>query len=395
MQLFEIGVQSELKQTASHDAAPSAALEEADRLMTICNACRYCEGLCAVFPAMEMHRAFTPGDLNYLANLCHSCGACLYDCQYSPPHEFSVNVPQILAMVRADSYRTYTWPSFLSGAFARNGLTISVIAALSVAAFILGFIAFNDASQLFGVHVGPGAFYELMPHNVMIGIFGAAFFYAILAMAMGFRLFWRDTNAVNRVTSDAPSILQALKDALALRYLDGGGVGCMNEDERPTDRRRMYHHFTFYGFLLCYASTSVAAVYHYFGREAPFPWYDLPVVLGTVGGLGLLIGPAGLIAAKWKRDAELQDESRYGMDVAFLAMLFLTSLSGLLLLVFRATPAMGMLLALHLGFVFSFFMTLPYSKFVHGIYRTGALVRYAVSKRRGFSPTGGGAEPVS
>ena len=32
--------------------------------MTICNACRYCEGLCAVFPAMEMRRTFAAGDLD-------------------------------------------------------------------------------------------------------------------------------------------------------------------------------------------------------------------------------------------------------------------------------------------------------------------------------------------
>ena len=73
------------------------ALREADRLMTVCNACRYCEGLCAVFPAMEMRRTFGDGDLNYLANLCHQCGACYPDCQYSPPHEFDVNVPAALA----------------------------------------------------------------------------------------------------------------------------------------------------------------------------------------------------------------------------------------------------------------------------------------------------------
>ena len=80
-------------------------LEEADRLMTVCNSCRYCEGLCAVFPAMEMRRAFPDGDLTYLANLCHGCGACYYDCQFAPPHEFDVNVPRTLARVRAESYR--------------------------------------------------------------------------------------------------------------------------------------------------------------------------------------------------------------------------------------------------------------------------------------------------
>ena len=38
---------------------------------------------------------------------------------------------------------------------------------------------------------------------------------------------------------------------------------------------------------------------------------------------------------------------------------------------------MGPLLALHLGVVFSLFITMPYGKFVHGIYRYVALVRYA------------------
>ena len=42
----------------------STVLKEADRVMTICNACRYCEGFCAVFPAMELRRTFTGADLN-------------------------------------------------------------------------------------------------------------------------------------------------------------------------------------------------------------------------------------------------------------------------------------------------------------------------------------------
>src|SRR4029450_9735917 len=149
-------------------------LEEAGRLMTVCNSCRYCEGLCAVFPAMEMRRAFSDGDLNYLANLCHGCGACFTDCQFSPPHEFNVNVPKVLAIARAESYAGYAWPRAFAGAFARNGLVISLIMAFSVAAFIFGFAAFNDRQVLFGTHTGPGAFYKLMPHNAMAALFGAA-----------------------------------------------------------------------------------------------------------------------------------------------------------------------------------------------------------------------------
>jgi citrate/tricarballylate utilization protein len=357
-------------------------LTEADRLMTVCNSCRYCEGLCAVFPAMEMRRAFSDGDLNYLANLCHGCGACYVDCQFSPPHEFNVNVPQTLAIARADSYAAYAWPRATAGLFARNGLLLSVIAALGVAAFIFGFAAANDRQVLTGIHTGPGAFYALMPHNAMAALFGAAFLFAILALAMSLRAFWLDIGDPVVKAGNAGSLWQAIRDAGSLRYLDGGGVGCFNADDQPTDRRRLYHHLTFYGFLLCFAATSVATLYHYLlGREAPYAWWDLPVVLGTLGGIGLVIGTIGLLAAKWRRDPVLVDQNSYGMDSAFTAMLLLTAITGLALLLWRDSAAMGLLLAIHLGFVFALFVTLPYSKFVHGLYRFAALVRYARERR--------------
>ena len=50
------------------------AHEETARIMQICNACRYCEGFCAVFPAMTQSREFDVADTAYLANLCHHCG---------------------------------------------------------------------------------------------------------------------------------------------------------------------------------------------------------------------------------------------------------------------------------------------------------------------------------
>jgi len=291
-------------------------------------------------------------------------------------------VPKVLAQVRADSYAAYAWPRAFAPMFARNGLMISIVAALSVAAFILGFAAWNDASVIFGTHVGPGAFYRLMPHNAMAGLFGLVFLYAIVALAMGVRAFWRDIGDPIGRALEPGALWQAIRDAGSLRYLDGGGIGCYNHDERPNDRRAFYHHMTFYGFGLCFASTSVATLYHYLlAREAPYPWWDLPVVLGTVGGIGLVFGPLGLMIAKLRRDPVMMDEARWGMDMAFIAMLFATSLTGLLLLVLRATPAMPLLLALHLGVVFALFLTMPYGKFVHGIYRFVALVRYAKEHR--------------
>jgi citrate/tricarballylate utilization protein len=350
-------------------------LQEAERLMRICNACRYCEGLCAVFPAMEMRRNFSAADLNYLANLCHQCGACYVDCQYSPPHEFSVNVPAALARVRHDSYAQYAWPHFLRGVFERNGLAMTLITALSVAAFIAGFVWWRDPAVLFGRHGGD--FYRLMPHGAMVWLFGGVTIYAVLAMLLSMRAFCRDIGG-------PAGFFGGMRDAMTLHYLGGGGGGCASENERPSTRRRLYHHFTFYGFLLCFAATSVATLYHYgFGCRAPYPLTSLPVILGTLGGMGLIIGSVGLLALKRERDPILIDQRRWGMDMAFLVMLLLTSISGLALLALRDTAAMGLLLAVHLGVVLGLFLSFPYGKFVHGLYRLAALVKYAGERRPG------------
>jgi citrate/tricarballylate utilization protein len=92
-------------------AIPAAMVEEGQRMASICNACRYCEGFCAVFPALERRLSFAEGDLTYLANLCHNCGSCYYACQYAPPHEFQLNFPKMLAEIRGESYKKYAWPA--------------------------------------------------------------------------------------------------------------------------------------------------------------------------------------------------------------------------------------------------------------------------------------------
>src|SRR5262245_35490163 len=92
-------------------------LQSGEHMMTVCNACRYCEQFCPVFPAMEERLRFGKAELVYLANLCHNCGECLYACQYAPPHEFGIDVPRRLAELRIASYEEYCWPACLSGAF--------------------------------------------------------------------------------------------------------------------------------------------------------------------------------------------------------------------------------------------------------------------------------------
>jgi citrate/tricarballylate utilization protein len=62
--------------------------------------------------------------------------------------------------------------------------------------------------------------------------------------------------------------------------------------------------------------------------------------------------------------------------------LFITGLTGLVLLAVRETRGMGIALAVHLGAVMALFVTLPYGKFVHALYRFAALVRFHIERRR-------------
>ncbi len=124
------------------------------------------------------------------------------------------------------------------------------------------------------------------------------------------------------------------------------------------------------------------------GAAVVEPWLrgkgltSLPVLLGTAGGLGLLVGPAGLWWLHARRHAAHGDAAQRPMDRAFIALLFLTSLTGLGLLLWRETAAMALLLAVHLGVVMALFATMPYGKFVHFVYRYAALVRNRIEMDR-------------
>ncbi|MCY1371107.1 CitB domain protein [compost metagenome] len=134
--------------------------------------------------------------------------------------------------------------------------------------------------------------------------------------------------------------------------------------------------------MLCFASTCVATLYHYLlGLHAPYALTSLPVLLGTTGGIGLVIGPVGLLWLNLRRHAAHGDVAQRPMDRGFIALLLLTSLTGLALLAWRDTRFMALLLAVHLGVVMALFFTLPYGKFAHGIFRCAALLKFAIEKR--------------
>lgn len=333
-------------------------LDEARRIFELCAICKYCNGYCEVFRVAEKRKQFSDGDLTYLAHLCHNCQNCWPACQYAPPHIFAVNVPKTLSEVRELSWKRRSW-----------------IAWLFIALFPLLTLFLVPWDILFARHTGPGAFYKVLPWSVLVITAAVPFLTSAFLLVFKLAVFWKRSGGGNPWRA----LLDVCWDIFSLPNLKGGGIGCHDFDDVFSFWGRRFHLILFYGFMLCVCSTVTASFYHHFYHlSAPYPVLSLPVLLGTVGGIGIIVGCVGLFWIKLKADPALD---AYPKDYSLLILLFLVSITGLALLVFRSTVAMGLLLALHMGCVTGFFATLTCSKFAHAPFRALALLRAAMERR--------------
>ena len=385
----------------------SDAIAEARRQAEICNACRYCEGYCAVFPAMFAKRAFADGDLVQLANLCHNCRGCFYACQYTAPHAFALNLPAALAEAQHESWKQFAWPARFAQLFDRAGIAI---AALLVAAFALLLWA---AAALRSA--GGAGFYAVLSHGFMVAVFTPAFVLPLLAIGVSLRRYWRFVSGDGGGRLRLRDLRQAIQDAASMRNLRGGhGEGCNFEDaDKFSHARRVLHQFTVAGFMLCFAATCAGTVMHYaLDLPAPYGLFSAPKLLGVPGGILLCIGSAGLAWLKTRADPALGVRAAkiWRGDMAFIVLLFSASATGLALYLATVTTAgtgaidtvtaaaatvttagagatstgtvatstaaaVTYLLPIHLATVLTLFLLTPYSKMAHGFYRITALIK--------------------
>lgn len=349
-------------------------IAEARRQIEICNACRYCEGYCAVFPAMTRQRAFADGDMTQLANLCHNCRGCYYACQYTEPHEFAVNLPAALAEARQDSWDRFAWPGVFAGMFQRRaGAMIGVLAASLALLFWMAHALRPDSGE---------GFYAYLSHGMMVALFTPAFLFPLAALGVGVRRYWREVGGKAVAWAD---LRQAGADAASLKNLSGGQAGACNfeAEDRFSSARKHAHQAMMWGFLLCFASTASGTVMHYLlDWQAPYGLLTPPKLLGLPGGLLMTVGAIWLAILKGKADPALGADAVAG-ETAFVLLLGAVGATGLALYAATGTALVPTLLAVHLGCVLAFFLTTPYSKMAHGAYRFAALAREAQVKRLG------------
>jgi citrate/tricarballylate utilization protein len=358
-------------------------IHEVERQLTVCNACRYCEGYCAVFPAMELRRTFDEEDVIHLANLCFDCRACYNACPYTPPHDYAINIPQAMAEVRVQTYHEYATPRFLSNLFQGNMTMVLLTSLVSVLVVFGSVLVLQGGDLLFDDLAEEGSFYRVIPYTAMILPAMLLSGYWLAVLAIGGVRFWRSTNARAGDMVDAGSFLRATKDAFGLEYLKGGGDGCDYPGPAKSNARRWLHHALVWGVLLDLVSTTSAAVLHNFlSEEPPYAYISVPVVTGTVGGVLIIVGGLGLLWLKRRQDIDPANQKMLALDYAFLVLLLLTSATGLVLLAGRETVAAGTLLTVHLGIVAALYLALPYGKFAHVVYRYASLIRYHIEMER-------------
>ena len=354
-------------------------LAEAQRQFDICNACRYCEGLCAVFPALERRSVFGEGDVLFLANLCHDCRSCYDVCPYATPHEFAVDIPPLMSAIREETYKSYARPRVLGDILlgptrGRAWLAVFVVAVtVAIGLLILGW------DRLVAPPADEEAFYEVVPFLVMTIPASVIAGLALLFLGAGMVAFWRDTTSGR---PDLGSMREAVYAAFTLRNMHGGGPGCTYPEETPEKSRLVMHSLVFNGFLATFIATVIAAIWQeLLGRMPPYPLLSAPVLFGTVGGIATIAGCVGLVVLRTRSREELGTAGARRLDMDFIVLLVLVNGSGLALLALRSTTAMGLLLLLHLALVAAFFVSLPYGKFVHATYRTSALVQESLEDR--------------
>lgn len=346
-------------------------MSEAKRQLTVCNACRYCEGYCATFLALERRPALTNGDIAFVANICHDCRGCFQACMFTPPHEFAVNIPALLSQVRVESYKHYTWPQRFAPLFGRTARTASIAGAVGLLVMALITFASGAGDRFFVADTAKGSFYRIVPWIGMVLPAMLLSIYALLSFAGSAMQFARDAGVRLADLVDPRALTTVAREAVTLRWMKGGGDGCYYpEKEKTSDSRRFLHGAIVLGFLSAFASTTLAAIYQeILGVLPPYDLLSAPVILGSAGGVAMVVGSTGLLWLKARAAHSLIAPAMLHMDTAFLVVFDLASITGMALLALRDSPLMPTALLIHLATLAALYATIPYGKFAHVVYR--------------------------
>ena len=347
-------------------------MEDAVRQFTICNACRYCEGYCPVWPEVHSGNIITRNDVLYYSNLCYDHRDCYYACPYVPDaHEFKINIPEVTRKIRKKTYEELTFNLNIS---LEKKIALSLILVVPI---MLGWIfTFNNIYS-----PGPISFYKLVPKYLLIAVSSILSLYLLSMLAVAGiryrRLVIDGLDRGDRNTGVGIAGITTLLNVLAHKWFRK----IHYPGEKESNVRFGFHLLIFYGFLMDILSTTLGFIYEdILAIPSPFPFNNPAVIAGVTGGLMLTVGGLlGLVArfSSWNKQPFMTVE---GFDFLLILEFFVVALTGLLTLLFRYTAGseeVYLMLLIHYSAIYTMYITAPFSTNVlHIIVRLMSLNRF-------------------
>ncbi len=341
------------------EAIPEKLIEDAKKQLTICNACRYCEGYCAVWDAIEFKSVLNTDYIYHLANLCHDCRDCFYACPYNEPeHEFKLNIPKILGDVRSETYISYVKPKFMQFALQRPTLFTMISSAIAIvivvlyASLLFGFSKFSTLSMT-----------TIMPASLFERATVLLYFYLMVMWSWEGISYWSKISEKGHLTF--VGLLRGLYDVVLHTNFRGGGTGCKVPEQNNRYFRLTSHTLVFFGFLVALIAISFYPnIYGYTG------------ILYLIGSFALSTGTVGLFYIHLVDKRSSRSEKQSSMDYPFTFLLFIVGITGIIIPISTDKSWFNWNFLIHDALIMVVFLIAPFSKFMHPVFRFVSLIKY-------------------
>ena len=360
-----------------------------------CFQCGTCSATCELspdrrpFPRKEMAWAAW-GMKDRLLNdpdvwLCHHCNDCSVRCpRGAAPGD-------VLAAVRQEGVVHYAVPRFLAK-WANEPQSVPLMLGIPTALLTLALVLREPIESVLGMSRPTGdqivfSYSHMFPHWLLNSFFIFFSLLAFSAVVVGVRRFWRAMEAGaarDGAFEPAKGLSASIATVIVSIFSHEKFALCTKA------RSRFFSHFAvFFGFL----ALSLVAIWVITARYNPliqgdfvypFGFWDPWKMLANLGGIALL-GGGLLMAFERLRDGERLTVATFS-SWSLLGTLLIVVLTGFVseaLHYLRLEPHRHIAYFVHLVFVFTLLIYLPYSKFAHIVYRTVAMVHAEYSGRDG------------
>jgi quinone-modifying oxidoreductase, subunit QmoC len=311
--------------------------------------------------------------------LCHQCNDCSTQC---PRGAYPADV---LKAIRKMNIQDNSWPSFLGKLVGEPSL---FVLAVGIPVIVVLFLVYISG---WSFPAGPVKYsgHHFSPQDGFIWVrliqvvFSLALLFAVVSLVLSLKSYWNALEKNNNVDVRGPrkpfipSLIEGLKEILPHSTF---------KDCEANNIRYAAHLMAFWGMIGLFITTGLVFLQvdilgeifgmHYLMKPPSMNGPNtIPIkILGNVSAIAFVLG-LGIMLVRRLTDPEQAGNSSY-FDWFFLFTIFGTGATGLLTELFRWGGSIGGaygLYTVHLMFVLSLLLYLPFSKFAHLGYRTVAI----------------------